>query len=57
MNKIICPHCKSSFELDEAGFADILKQIHDQEFANEIQERVKLLEKECYIKARKNINF
>ncbi len=46
MNKIICPHCKASFELDEAGYADILKQIHDQEFANEIQERVKLLEKE-----------
>ncbi len=46
MNKIICPHCKSSFELDEAGFADILKQIHDQEFAKEIQERVRLLEKD-----------
>ena len=23
MNEIICPHCKKTFKVDEAGFADI----------------------------------
>jgi len=26
MNDIICPNCKKAFKVDEAGFADILKQ-------------------------------
>jgi hypothetical protein len=29
MNEIICPHCKKAFKVDEAGFADILKQAYD----------------------------
>ena len=29
MNEIICPHCKKAFKVDEAGFADIVKQIRD----------------------------
>ncbi len=44
MNKIICPHCKKSFEIDEVGFADILKQVRDQEFTKDIQEREKMFE-------------
>ena len=27
MNDIICPNCKKVFKVDEAGFADILKQV------------------------------
>ncbi|MDI6785929.1 MAG: DUF2130 domain-containing protein [bacterium] len=46
MNDIICPHCKKVFKVDEAGFADILKQIRNHEFDKEIHERLELAEKE-----------
>lgn len=46
MNEIICPHCKKAFKVDEAGFADILKQVRDHEFEQELLERVQLLEQD-----------
>lgn len=46
MNEIICPHCKKAFQVDEAGFADILKQVRTAEFDKELHERVALLERE-----------
>lgn len=46
MNEIICPHCKKAFKVDEAGFADILKQVRDQEFEKELLERVQIAERE-----------
>jgi len=46
MNKIICPHCKKAFKVDEAGFADILKQVRDHQFEEELQNRLNLAEKE-----------
>lgn len=46
MNEVICPHCKKAFQVDEAGFADILKQVRDHEFEQELLERVRLLEKD-----------
>jgi hypothetical protein len=39
MNKIVCPNCKTAFDMDEAGFADILKQVRDEEFNKELAER------------------
>ena len=46
MNEIICPHCKKAFKVDEAGFADILKQVRDHEFEEELRERVRMLEQD-----------
>jgi len=46
MNEIICPHCKKAFKVDEAGFADILKQVRDHQFEEEILNRLALAEKE-----------
>lgn len=46
MNEIICPHCKKAFKIDEAGFADILKQVRDHEFEKELHDRLELLEKD-----------
>lgn len=46
MNDIICPHCKKVFKVDEAGFADILKQVRDHQFEEELQNRLNLAEKE-----------
>ena len=46
MNEIICPHCKKAFKVDEAGFADILTQVRDHQFEEEILNRLALAEKE-----------
>ncbi|MDD4961914.1 MAG: DUF2130 domain-containing protein, partial [Candidatus Marinimicrobia bacterium] len=46
MNEIICPHCQKVFKVDEAGYADILKQVRDHQFKEELQERLKLAERE-----------
>ncbi len=46
MNEIICPNCKKVFKIDEAGFADILKQVRDHQFEEELQKRLSLAEKE-----------
>ncbi len=46
INDIICPNCKKVFRVDEAGFADILKQVRDHKFEEEINERMNLAEKE-----------
>jgi len=37
--KIICPNCKKVFEIDDAGFADILKQVRDEQFDQELKKR------------------
>src|ERR1700752_628251 len=46
MNEIICPHCKKVFKVDEAGFADILKQVRDHRFEEELQQRLDLAKQE-----------
>lgn len=46
MHEITCPHCNKAFKIDEAGYADILKQVHDHEFEQQLHERLKLAEKE-----------
>ncbi len=40
MNEIICPKCKKTFKVDEAGFADILKQVRDHQFEEELANRL-----------------
>ena len=44
MNEIICPNCKKAFKVDEAGFADILKQVRDHQFEEELNKRLQLAE-------------
>ncbi len=46
MNEITCPHCKKTFQLDEAGYLDILKQVRTHEFDTELHERLALAEKD-----------
>ncbi|VAX08446.1 Glutamate synthase [NADPH] large chain [hydrothermal vent metagenome] len=46
MNEIICPNCKKAFKVDEAGFADILKQVRDHQFEEELTNRLALAENE-----------
>jgi len=46
MNEIICPNCKKAFKIDEAGYADILKQVRDHQFEEELANRLALAEKD-----------
>ena len=46
MHEIICPHCNKAFKIDEAGYADILKQVRDTEFEKQLHERLELAEKD-----------
>lgn len=46
MHDIICPHCTKAFKIDEAGYAEILKQVHDKEFDQQLHERLEFAEKE-----------
>ena len=46
MNEIICPNCKKAFKVDEAGFANILKQVRDHQFEEELKKRLDLAENE-----------
>ncbi len=46
MHEIICPHCGKAFKIDEAGYADILKQVRDSEFERQLHERLELAEKD-----------
>jgi len=44
--EVNCPHCSKAFTIDEAGYANILKQVRDQTFESEISARLKLAEEE-----------
>ncbi|MET0066954.1 MAG: DUF2130 domain-containing protein [Candidatus Thiodiazotropha sp.] len=46
MHEIICPHCGKAFKIDEAGYADILKQVRDHEFEQQLHDRLELAERE-----------
>ena len=46
MHEIICPHCGKAFKIDEAGYADILKQVRDSEFEQQLHERLELAEQD-----------
>lgn len=46
MKDIICPNCNTAFKLDDAGFADIVKQVRDEQFTEELNHRLAIAEKE-----------
>ena len=46
MHEIICPHCGKAFKIDEAGYADILKQVRDSEFEKQLHDRLELASQE-----------
>jgi hypothetical protein len=51
MHDIICPHCSKAFKIDEAGYADILKQVRDSDFEQQLHERLALAaeDKRCAV--------
>lgn len=50
MQEIKCPKCGTIFQVDESGFADIVRQVRDEEFNREVQEREELIEEKLSAK-------
>ena len=46
MHEIKCPHCGKMFKIDQAGYADIAKQVRDKEFEKQIHNRLELADQE-----------
>ncbi|MCK1719917.1 DUF2130 domain-containing protein [Bradyrhizobium sp. 141] len=46
MHEIICPHCAKAFKVDESGYAEILKQVRDTDFAQQLHKRLELAERD-----------
>ena len=46
MHEIKCPNCGKTFNLDEAGYADILNQVHNEAFDKALNERLVLAEQD-----------
>ncbi len=46
MHEIICPHCRKAFKIDETGYADIVKQVRNGEFEQQLHERLGLAEQD-----------
>ena len=46
MNEIKCPHCGKAFKIDEAGYANILKQVRDTDFEKQLHDRLELAEQD-----------
>ncbi|MBG6054486.1 hypothetical protein IWX81_000876 [Salinibacterium sp. CAN_S4] len=46
MHEITCPHCGKAFTIDEAGYADIVKQVRDSEFEQQLHDRLELAEQD-----------
>ncbi len=44
MNEIVCPHCQKAFKVDESGYAEILKQVHDKDFEKQLADRIKAMD-------------
>lgn len=46
MHEISCPHCGKTFTIDEAGYADIARQVRDSEFEKQLHQRLELAEQD-----------
>lgn len=55
MNEIKCPKCGQVFKVDETGFAELRKQVHDAEFEKELKARLASVEELAKVRAEKAV--
>lgn len=46
MHDISCPHCGKAFKIDESGYADILSQVRNKDFDEQLEARLALAEQD-----------
>ena len=58
MKEIQCPKCKELFKLEDSGYADIIKQIKDDQFNSEVEKNknIAIKEKQAAIELEKEKN-
>lgn len=49
-NQLKCPNCGELFTIDESGYADLLKQVKDQTYEKELEEREAAISKNYELK-------
>ena len=47
MNKVICPHCKQAFEINDSDYLSIVKQVRDAEFSKELKNQENAIKKDA----------
>ena len=45
-NTVKCPSCKEVFKVDDSVYTDIVKQVRDQQFQNELNSRLQTAKNE-----------
>ena len=48
MAELKCPHCGKTFKVDDTSYADILSQVRNREFEEELHARLKDVEKQAH---------
>ena len=46
MNEIKCPHCQTAFTIDENSYADIVSQVRNKEFAEDVHKQLEFAKKQ-----------
>ncbi|WP_289015180.1 DUF2130 domain-containing protein [uncultured Granulicatella sp.] len=46
MNEIKCPHCQTVFTIDENSYADIVSQVRNKEFAEDVHKQLEFTKKQ-----------
>lgn len=46
MNEIKCPHCQTVFTIDENSYADIVSQVRNREFAEDVHKQLEFAKKQ-----------
>lgn len=52
MNEIRCPNCGKVFQVDEAGYAAIVSQVHNEQFEKELADRSAALRREMEVSGK-----
>ncbi|MBR3180608.1 DUF2130 domain-containing protein [Candidatus Saccharibacteria bacterium] len=56
MPEIKCPNCGKTFKIDETSYADIARQVRDQEFNKDLESRLHSQEETSKLKAEADLN-
>ena len=46
MNEIKCPHCQTVFTIDENSYSDIVSQVRNKEFAEDVHKQLEFAKKQ-----------
>lgn len=54
-HKIVCPHCGQSYDIDDAGYAEIVSQVRTAEFDIDVERHLALLKSEMDLKQKQAV--